>query len=167
MPTSVAIKEGSYQQSKDEMGRVIDDRMELVYKQPHVLPAGLAGYGHELLIMTYEPVEWALWILQWAVGAELIHDIEFLDRVVNNDGLTIEQVKIDYDRYANIFINLAEPPLPTHLALPNGEVRFLVITMITDAEMQFSFEHGRKALLERLKQQGNWQIADLNRPSVV
>lgn len=167
MPTSLAVREGSYQQVKNEFGQVIDEKTELIYKQPNVMPQGWAGYGHELLIVTRESADWALWVLQWAVGAELIHDVEFLDRVANNDGFTVEQVKIDYDRYANIFINLAEAPLPTHMNLPNGQARFLVITPISDAEMHYSFEHGRKALLEKLKAQGNWQIADLNRPSVV
>ncbi len=55
----------------------------------------------------------------------------------------------------------------TGLTLPNGSADMIVITVITAAEMLWSKEHGRDALLLRLQEAGVGQFSVLDRASVV
>ena len=66
-----------------------------------------------------------------------------------------------------MLIAKAQKPLPTNLALPNGNMQFLIATVITDEEMQWSIENGRDALLKKLIDSGTGQISDRNRSSIV
>jgi len=50
----------------------------------------------------------------------------------------------------NVLIYKAQKPLPTGINLPNGNMQFLVSTVITDQEMQWSIKHGRDVLLKKL-----------------
>jgi len=67
----------------------------------------------------------------------------------------------------NVLIAKAQKPLPTSLTLPNGNMQFLIATVITDEEMQWSIENGHAALLEKLIDSGIGQISDRNRSSIV
>jgi hypothetical protein len=67
----------------------------------------------------------------------------------------------------NVLIAKARDPIPACATLPNGKMDLLVATTITEAEMQWSMENGRKALLERLLASGVGQLSDRSRASVV
>ncbi len=125
------------------------------------------GYGYEIIVVTKEPGQWPLWLLQWAVKAELIGDADFRGRVEKYQGMTVEAIQIGEHASANILIAPARPPLLTSLALPNGHATMLVATVITEEEMLWSKTHGRDALLDALQQAGIGQFSNLDRPSVV
>jgi len=130
-------------------------------------PAGAAGYGYEFAVLARDSVEWPLRVLQWAANAELLQDVNILDRVEKNDGLTVQDIAVSNERGANLLIAKARPPLPNGTVLPNGGMALLVGTVITDDEMQWALQHGRGALLERLLADGVGQVSVLDRASVV
>ncbi len=45
------------------------------------MPAGRAGYGYEMVMLTRENAAWPLYYLQWAVNAEIGNDAGLLERV--------------------------------------------------------------------------------------
>ena len=130
-------------------------------------PAGAAGYGYELLILAREDAQWPLWVMQWAVNAEIIHDAGILDRVERNDGLTVQGVMISETEAVNVLIAAARDPLPSGGTLPNGNFRLLVATVITDDELTWSMDNGRGALLDRLIENGVGQVSVPGRAGVV
>jgi Suppressor of fused protein (SUFU) len=139
---------------------------------------GMAGYGYELIIMVdEESAEWPKHTLQWACNNELLGDINFLARVEALDGLTAANIPAAGDTAVNILI---APPyvdkdkkdgstlvIPLTGELPNGRMKFLMLTIITEQELEYSLEHGRPALLKLLYEKGEGQLSRLNRPSVV
>ena len=126
-----------------------------------------AGYGYELIVVANENSEWPLWLLQWAVKAEMIGDADFLGRVEKYNGLTVEQVQVGSDRSVSLLFSKAQLPLLSSVDLPNGKAEILVATVIMDEEMQWSMKNGRDALLAALQKAGLGQLSILNRHSVV
>ncbi|MBC8103112.1 MAG: suppressor of fused domain protein [Cytophagales bacterium] len=166
MPATITVSNSVTQ--TDAQGRPIGTQGTLQRKES-VLPTvpGQPGYGYELMIVTRDEGDWPLWLLQWAVNAELLNDVGILERVKQYQGLTVEQIGIGGGNAVNIFIAPAQPPLPTGFSLPNGEMTLLVMTTITDDEMQWALEQGRPALLQRLLQSGIGQVSTLNRRSML
>jgi hypothetical protein len=156
MPTTVTTSDARFE--TDAQGR-----QEMVATLRSKVPApsvpGRAGYGYEILMLTEGRADWPLSFLQWAVNAELLHDVGLLDRVERHEGLTVEEIAIRADSAINVLIAKAYPPLPGPVQLPNGSMRMLVATTITTDEMKWSFDHGRPALLERLFRAGIGQIS--------
>lgn len=125
------------------------------------------GYGYELVVLTRENAEWPLWLLQWAVKAELLGDADLLGFVGKHQGITVEQIAIGSGQSVNLLISKAQAPLPDHMALPNGRMELLVATVITDDEMRWSMTNGRDKLSNALKAAGVGQISTLDRQSAV
>ncbi|MBI1247080.1 Suppressor of fused protein (SUFU) [bacterium] len=157
MPATTTLIESN--QESDEQGRPTRTTTSLGPKQPAETPQGAAGYGYELMIMANENAEWPLWILQWAVGAELLSDVGFLDRVEEFGGLTVEEIQVGCGEAVNLLIAKARDPLPAGVQLPNGQMTLLVATVITNEEMQWSMENDRAALLDRLTETGIGQTS--------
>lgn len=157
MPTTTTLIECD--EEHDEQGRPTRTSTSLGPKQPAETPEGAAGYGYELLIVAHENAEWPLWVLQWAVGAELLSDAGILGRVEEFDGLTVEGIQVGCGDEANLLIAKARSPLPAGVQLPNGKMELLIATVITDDEMQWAMENGRAALLDRLAETGSGQTS--------
>lgn len=135
---------------------------------PQWVPADRAGYGYEVMIVTPTPTTWPLLPLSWFIQMEILNDVGLLSRVMDNQGLTVESIKIgDGSQSADFLIQPASSPFPDRARLPNGTMRLLIATRVTREEMNFSLKHGREALLDRLKQTGVGQISILDRASVV
>ncbi len=130
-------------------------------------PTGRPGYGYEIMVIAEANAEWPLWLLQWAVKAEMLHDADFVGRVEKYAGMTVEDVGIGPGRSVNLFIAKAQPPLPTTIPLPTGSVDLLVMTVVTEAEMRWSLQHGRDQLLQALLGSEIGQRSILDRNSVV
>src|SRR5262249_2923436 len=97
-----------------------------------------------------------------------LKDIDLLGRVLEYDGMTVESIKIgDGSETADFLVQPASAPFPAEARLPNGVMRLLIATRITREEMNFSMQHGRGALLDRLQKAGVGQISILDRASVV
>lgn len=166
MPATTQLVDFSLQ--ADSTGnRAASAEGTLSAKQSVAQTAGHAGYGYEIFILTKSGEQWPLGLLQWLVNAEIGHDAGILDRVEKYDGLTVESVDIGEEKPVNILISKAEQPLPTGTKLPNGQMQLLVATTITEDEMRWSQQHGRKALLQKLKDAGVGQVSILERASVV
>ena len=165
MPTDTSPQNLSVE--RDEHGRVTQTRATLQAKLKQEVEAGLAGYGYEFLVLTRTNEDWPLWLLQWAANAELLNDVGMLNRVEQYDGLTVEDIKVGEAESVNVLIAKARPPFPGSTQLPNGKLVFLIATVITDGEMEWSMQNGRGALLERLMDSGVGQISDRFRPSIV
>ena len=165
MPASTQVADVSTE--TDALGRVTETTGTLQAKAKAVAPAGVAGYGYELLVLTREEARWPLWILQWSANAEILNDAGILDRVNKYSGLTIDGVQVGESESVNLLIAKARQPLPTGTDLPNGKMELLVATVITDEEMHWSMEHGRQALLDKLVAEGVGQFSVRNRDSVV
>lgn len=154
----------------DAQGRIVRTESTLRAKaQPPQRTAGFAGYGYELIVATREDEEWPLWILQWAANAEILNDAGLLARMDRYGGLTVEDVRVgeQEDDTVHLLIARARAPLPTGTELPNGRMDVLVATVITEAEMRWSMQNGREALLERLIAGGVGQFSRRDRASVV
>ncbi|NVJ51511.1 MAG: suppressor of fused domain protein [Gammaproteobacteria bacterium] len=124
------------------------------------------GYGYELMIITKGEQEWPLWLLQWAVEAELIGDVDFLGRVEQYQGLTVEDIKVGPSGFVNVLFQTAQAPLPSAIDLPAGKSPIIVATVITDDEMRWSQSNGRDKLFARLMQNQDGQVSDIQRPSI-
>jgi Suppressor of fused protein (SUFU) len=133
-------------------------------KRPHPR-IGRAGYGYELLIITKQHEDWTKFLMQWAVDQEIQTDVNFLAHVEGADGLTVENVPVgpNSSQKENILIYPAQEPWPQSAMLPNGLVKFLVMTVITQEEMEFAMKEGRVALVQKLREENIGQVSDLNR----
>lgn len=125
------------------------------------------GYGYEMIVVAEEQADWPLYILQWAARAEIVKDADILGRVEQYDGLTVEQVQIGQNTFANLLFTKARSPLVDKLPLPNGSAEVIVATIVTDEEMRWSMKHGRIALLGKLAGAGIGQVSRPGRSSVV
>ena len=67
----------------------------------------------------------------------------------------------------DVLIAEAQSPIPTKHVLPTGSMTILVMTAITDEEMQWSFTNGREALLQRLMKSRVGQVSERFRRSVI
>jgi hypothetical protein len=154
----------------DAQGRVVRSQSTLRAKAtPPQRAAGAAGYGYELIVVTRDAGDWPLWILQWTANAEILNDAGLLARMDRYGGLTVEDVRVgeQHDDTVHLLIARARAPLPTGSDLPNGRMDILVATVITEAEMRWSMQHGREALVERLIAAGVGQFSRRDRASVV
>ena len=166
MPTTCVLEDVEYRH--DELGRPTGATGNLRRKPRAAVAPGLAGYGYELVIVTDgDAGDWPLYLLQWVVGAELRNDVGLLQRVETYDGLTVEDLQVGPEESVHVLIAKARVPLPATIDLPNGHSHLLVMTVITDAEMQWSMEHGRMALLDKLVAAGVGQVSRRGRASAV
>jgi tetratricopeptide (TPR) repeat protein len=146
MPTSVTLEAHSARATAS--GR--EYASQLGKRTPRPVPAGLAGYGYELLVLTRTKEFWPLMFLNTAVQHELLRDADFLDRVTDVGGVTMNDVRVGDREHADFVVTKAAPPLPASLVLPNGTAHLLVARWITRAELDFAFQQGQRALVERL-----------------
>lgn len=153
----------------NEQGRVISSSSKLEKKINARPASGNAGYGYEVLMIAKENAEWPLWFMQWTGNIILLNDMDLLARVEKNNGLTVEEIPVGNDKNdtINVLIAKAQKPLPTDIKLPNGNMQFLVATVITNDEMEWSMKNGRDALLKKLIDAQVGQISDRNRPSIL
>jgi len=165
MPTGTAMSDVVTE--TDDQGRVTSSAGTLKAKVKAAAALGAAGYGYELFVLTHEEAEWPLWVLQWIANAEILNDVGILDRVNEYQGLTVGEVQVGENDSANLLIAKARQPLPTGTSLPNGKMELLIATVITDEEMNWSMEHGREALLDKLIAAGVGQFSVRGRPSVI
>ena len=156
-------------QENDELGRLTNISFRLEAREPAEAPPGAAGYGYELMIITHEPAEWPLSVLQWALNAEIENDAGLLKRVEKYSGLTVQDIRTGNDPAdcVNLLFAKAYSPLPSGIDLPNGQMQLLVATVITDDEMQWSMTNGRDALLAKLMTAGAGQVSLRGRKSVL
>jgi len=140
----------------------------LAPREPCWVPPEWAGYGYEVLVLTPAPATWPLLTLSWLAQMEVLDDVDLLGRVEEAQGVTLEDVKIgDGSQTADFLIEPACDPLPREVSVPNGTMRLLVATRITQDEMTFALQQGRPALLKRLQTAGPGQVSILERPSVI
>ncbi|HEV7607652.1 MAG TPA: suppressor of fused domain protein [Steroidobacteraceae bacterium] len=167
MPTRTRARD--VEQENDALGRFKTISLRLESREPAAAPAGAAGYGYELVVLTDEPAEWPLWILQWSLNAEIDNDVGLLKRVEKYAGLTVQEIRTGDDPadMVNLLFAKASSPVPAGVELPNGRMQLLVATVITEDEMQWSQTHGRDALLAKLMTAGIGQISRRNRKSVL
>lgn len=163
LPTTTTVKSVS---TKSGDGTVTSTELTLVRKENVPSYPNRPGYGYELAIATEKPESWPLYILQWAVNAEILDDADLLGRVSQYAGLTIEDLAIGEGDFVNVLIAKAKSPLPESIELSNGKAEILIATTITDDEMKWSMTNGRQELLDALIQSGNGQLSDLGRSSI-
>ncbi|MEB3752799.1 suppressor of fused domain protein [Acinetobacter sp. MD2(2019)] len=153
----------------NQQGRVISTTTTLQKKKPIIQSSTKAGYGYEVLLIAKEDAEWPLRFMQWVGNLILINDVDLLSRVEKNNGLTVEAIPVGdgENDTINVLIAKAQKPLPIGMKLPNGNMQFLVATVITDEEMQWSIANGRDALLKKLMDSNTTQISDRDRQSIL
>jgi hypothetical protein len=159
MPTGIALTKTEFADGK------VDAALEK--REPAARADGAAGYGHEILLATRGKQDWPTGCLQWAVSAEIVHDAGMLGRIERHDGLAVAEIDVGAARMVDVLIHKAQPPLPTGGALPNARMTVLAATLITKDEMRWTFDHGRTALLAKLREAGVGQLRALDRKSVV
>ncbi|MBC3911260.1 suppressor of fused domain protein [Undibacterium umbellatum] len=165
MPTTVISEEVSSEH--DHLGRPTRTTTRLLSKDNMATYPGRPGYGYEFMVLTQGQEEWPLWLLQWAVNSEIQQDVDFLGRVDQYQGMTVEDIYVGGEQMVNILITRARAPLPATISLPNGEMSLLVATTITDDEMIWSKTNGRNALMNLLQKSGVGQFSHPDRPSVI
>lgn len=151
----------------DEQGRVVRSSTRLVAKDRVDAGDGRAGYGYEMLVVTRGNAEWPLGFLQWAVNAEILNGVGFLNRIEQYEGLTVEQIGVGGGDAVDVLIAKARAPIPTGADLPNGRMELLVATVITPDEMEWSKTNGRGALLDLLYKAKVGPLSDRNRKSMI
>lgn len=165
MPATTQME--NFEAKENEYGNITEASGKLKAKTAQQVANGLAGYGYELIIIAKENAEWPLWVLQWAVNAEIGNDVGLLNRVEKYHGLTIEDIQVGDNESVNILIEKAQSPMPQGTVLPNGHMTLLIATVITDDEMQWSMKNGRDALLDKLLKTDTGQVSIKNRKSVI
>jgi hypothetical protein len=139
-------------------------------RPPRDVPAGLAGYGYELAILTPTPDAWSLLSLSWFAQMEILSDLGLLDHVAAGNGATVEGVKIgDGSRTADFLVQPACAPVLARVNLPNGVMHLLIATWIAPDELEFanSRDDGRFELLNKLVDAGVGPVSRLDRRSVL
>jgi hypothetical protein len=159
MPSTVTVRDLQTSDGRTSGTLVRKENMPPVRDWP--------GYGYEIIVAAPDNEQWPLWLLQWAVQAEILNDVGMRDRMETYGGMTVESVKISENEAAHLLIAKAQAPLMTHLTLPTGRADIIVITVITAAEMHWSKQNGREELLARLQAAGVGQFSVLDRTSVV
>ena len=123
------------------------------------MPAGWAGYGYEILLLTREKEHWPLGFLNWAVQAENLNDMDLRRRIQKYGAMTVEAVSIGEGQSGDFLIAPIQQLAPASIELPNGSMELLVATLISRSQMQYGVEKGGPALLLELNQTGNGQIS--------
>lgn len=169
MPARVGIPEPDA--VLDDLGRVTGAgaTQSLCTRQPAQAPSGAAGYGYELVVLARREAAWPLHVLNWAVSAEVFHDMGMLARVESAQAFTVRDVSVGPGPQDKVCLLIAKPlpPLPCGTQLPNGRMQILIATVITREEMSWSRRHGAEALLARLVSAGIGQYSDRDRPPVL
>jgi hypothetical protein len=158
IPRSIEIKQDS--------GRPGSTSLTLGKKQNVPSYTGRNGYGYELMVVTKGEKQWPLWLLQWAVEAELIKDADLLGRVEKYNGLVVEDIGVGGDGVINVLFQKADAPFPKDIVLPKGSSPIIIATVITDDEMKWSDTNGRDKLLAALKGANVAQLSDISRVSI-
>jgi len=148
-----------YAVEQDAQGKSTKYTMRLVGRPPRAVPAGRAGYGYEILLLTRQNEHWPLGFLNWSVQAEILNDMDLLGRIHKYGAMTVEEVSIGPGQSADFLIAPIQQLAPSSIALPNGSMELLVATRITRAQMQYGIEKGGPALLAELNQSGHGQIS--------
>lgn len=162
MPNSVTLQ--TYHRD-EASGR---SEATLVARTPRAVPAGLAGFGYEVLLLTEGPGHWPLRFLNWVVQREILKDLDVLGCVNKNEGFLIEDIALGDDQSSHFFVSRAQQPLPATLQLPAGNCHLLVATAVTREEVDFALlEGGGAPLLEKLMASEVGQKSRLNRPSII
>ncbi len=125
-----------------------------------------AGAGYEMLVVTHDAGAWPLPLLQWCASAELLAGAGLLARVESLGALSVEGIDVG-DGAVHVVITKARPPLPASTVLPTGRMTLLVATIVTDAELAWAQQHGRKRLVMALVRAGIGQRSDRTRESVL
>ncbi len=112
----------------------------LARREPRQVPAGLAGFGYEIMLLTEGPAQWPLMFLNWLVQRELLKDLDVLSPVQKHGAFCIEEVNLG-GNVGQFSINPARPPLPAKLSLPAGACQLLVATHITMEELNYALEN--------------------------
>jgi hypothetical protein len=141
-------------------GQVTQHSMTIVSRPPRAVPAGLAGYGYEMLVLTRRQERWPLMFLNWAVQMEILRDVDFLDRVHQYGGVTVQDIAIGDGVMADFLVAPIQDPTPSKVDLPNGSMAFLVATRITREQMEFGRKQGGRALLQQIMQSPWGQISE-------
>ena len=169
MPTQVAAADP--QDVTDDLGRLsgLSATMQTRLRTPAVAPAGAAGYGYELVVLANEEAYWPLRVLEWAASAEIFSDVGLLSRVEKDKGFTVRDIPVGPGRDDRVHLLFATPmpPLPWGTELPNGIMRILVATVITNDELEWARQNGTPALLARLGRTDVGQISHRGRKSVL
>ena len=163
MPTPNKSEEKSVQ-TKD--GKTTTESV-LTKREPRPAPEGASGYGYEFIVLTKEREQWPYMFLNWAVPGEILQDIDFLRRLENRAGLTIQDINLGDGEKSDFLITRPVSPVPESIGLPAGTCRFLVAVAITRAEMQLGMEAGPQALIDVLSELPQWQVSDIGRESQV
>lgn len=159
MPARIRPEQSIVEQ--DAQGQATKYSSRLVSRPPRAVPAGWAGYGYEILLLTRQKDYWPLGFLNWAVQAEILNDMDLLARIHKYGAMTVEDVSIGESQSADFLIAPIQKFAPSSIALPNGSMELLVATLITRSQMQFGIEKGGPALLAELNQAGSGQISEL------
>ena len=137
LPPPVRVESQAVREERDGRFTRREQSTQLVPAPARTVAPGLAGYGYELVVLTPRPQRWPLQFMNWAVPAEMLHDIRFLDGVMDHGGLTIEDVGLGGGATCDFLIAPARHLVPPEHDLPNGRVHLLVATAITRDQMQF------------------------------
>jgi hypothetical protein len=133
-------------------------------------PSGHSGIGFELLLCTNDRADWAIpvlhhlmaWQLLVATGAVQGQPMAPTQRVPLGG-------PIDGDKDCAVTWALVEAP--THIEptfeLPSGQVEWLLLVGVTEADVTFARATDQKVLVARLQQEGVWPITDRQRKNVV
>jgi hypothetical protein len=133
----------------------------LVGRPPRAVPAGRAGYGYEILLLTRRKEFWPLMFLNWAVQSEILGDVDLLGRVYEFGALTVESIEIGEGRTADFLIAPLRQFAPSAVPLPNGSMELLVATVVSRAEMEFGVQQGGRALLELVLSKEQGQVSEV------
>jgi hypothetical protein len=98
---------------------------------------------------------------------EILGDLDILGRAMNDGGFTVESLPVGVDIALHFLVTKARPPFPESITLPNGTCQFLVAMLVTQAELDYSREHGPDGLQDRLSVAGVGQMSSFDRKSVV
>lgn len=153
LPTPVGVHEGY-----DAQGRRIP---ELRPRLRRLTPAGAAGYGYELAVITPEAETWPLLILGRLLEKEFLEDTDFLGKVHQFGSVTVDGLPLNERLGTHALISPADDPLPDSLTFSNGTCEFLTVTTITREELEYGLEFGAEALREEMEEAGMGQVSDL------
>lgn len=140
--------------------------MRLVARERVEVPAGLAGYGYEALVITSEQADWPTLFLSWFVTNEINHDAGWLKRVLHDGAVVVKCPLRDYPRLKLLLAKAADP-LPDSYMLPNGMMHLLIATSITESEYAFAQKRGAVELLQSLLQSPSGQTSVIFRSSCI
>ncbi len=153
LPTPIGVYQGV-----DGDGRPYP---ELGPRRRRLVASDSAGYGYEFVMLTPQLESWPLLVLTRLLEKELLEDTDFLGKVHQYGSVTVDSIALSPDWVVHVLISPTEEPLPEALTLSNGICEFLVVRVITQEELDESFEYGRDELLDNLAYDEMSQVSDL------